>query len=303
MREAPLVSIGIPTYNRAASVERAIRSALAQDHPALEVIVSDDDSTDETPAVLRALAARDPRLRGLRQPVNLGHARNYQAVLEAARGEYFMWLSDDDWLDPGYVSSCLAVLRADPPMRSWPGSRATTPPAGAPSTSGRPTCCRPGPARACSPTSPASTSTARSSVSPGARTFAQRGFPDEVGATGWPVAAMAARGRVRTLRDVRIHRSSEGLGSDPEALARSFGMRGLAARNHHAVVALRIAREIATAPSYARLTPAERAVTAALSAALVVLRFPVYGAVMGALRRVGLGAVEDRLIALVRRRD
>src|SRR4051812_48138560 len=100
MRDAPLVSIGIPTFNRAESLRRSIRSALAQDHPALEVVVSDDGSTDNTAAVVAELAAHDARLRCVSQAVNLGHARNFQAVLEAARGEYFMWLSDDDWLDP-----------------------------------------------------------------------------------------------------------------------------------------------------------------------------------------------------------
>ena len=60
--------------------------------------------------MLNELATTDPRVRVLRQNRNLGHAGNYQVVLEAAEGEYFMWLADDDWLDPGYVARCLAVL-------------------------------------------------------------------------------------------------------------------------------------------------------------------------------------------------
>ena len=110
----PLVSIGIPTYNRSESLRRAIQSALAQDHPALEVVVSDDASTDGTEAVLRDMASGEPRLRCLRQPRNVGHALNFQTVLDAARGEYFMWLTDDDWLDPSYVSHCLAELTQNP---------------------------------------------------------------------------------------------------------------------------------------------------------------------------------------------
>jgi hypothetical protein len=133
--------------------------------------------------------------------------------------------------------------------------------------------------------------------------LARHGFPDDVGGDWLLVAAMAALGRVRTLRDVRIHRSIEGLGSEPEALAHSFGMRGRAARHHHYVVAGRLARDIATSPAYARLTPAQRAATAAVAAALVVLRFPVYTAIMGVLRRAGLGGIERHLIALVRARD
>ena len=110
----PLVTVGIPTYNRAETAERAVRSVLAQDHPAIDVVVSDDASGDDTLAVLERLASEDPRVRYLRQPVNLGHARNFQALLDAARGEYFMWLSDDDRIDPDYVSRCLAALSSEP---------------------------------------------------------------------------------------------------------------------------------------------------------------------------------------------
>jgi hypothetical protein len=304
MTGAPaLVSIGIPTYNRANTIQRAICSALAQDYGELEVVVSDDASPDGTLAVLRRLADTDPRLRVLEQPVNLGHARNFQVVLEAARGEYFMWLSDDDWIDPGYVSRCVAILRSDPSYALVAGL-ASYHAGGEHVVDERPTdllSSRPG-ARVLA-------YFARVNVNGPLFGLARRedltlrGFPDEVGGDWLLVAGMAARGRVRTLRDVRIHRSAEGLGTDPQSLARSFGLSGLAARHHHVVVATRLARDVLTGPAYARMTPAQRGVTAALSAALVLGRFPVYDAVMGTLRRAGLGVIEQHLIALVRRRD
>ena len=111
---SPLVSIGLPTYNRVDLLERAIDSVLAQTHRDVELIVSDNASTDRTEKLCRAKAARDPRLRYIRQPVNLGPTANFNAVLEPARGEYFMWLSDDDWLDPDYVAACLAVITSRP---------------------------------------------------------------------------------------------------------------------------------------------------------------------------------------------
>ena len=114
VRGQPLVTIGIPAYNRPALLRRAAHSALAQRDVSIEVVISDDASTDpEVGDVLTELATTDPRVRVLRQNQNLGHAGNYQAVLEAAEGEYFMWLADDDWLDPGYVACCLAVLAED----------------------------------------------------------------------------------------------------------------------------------------------------------------------------------------------
>ena len=113
MSRRSLVTVGIPTYNRADTVVQAVESVRRQQHPDLEILVSDDGSTDDTRAVLDAIAADYPRVRVLAQGGNVGHARNFQALLEAATGTYFMWLSDDDWLDPSYVERCLAVLDAN----------------------------------------------------------------------------------------------------------------------------------------------------------------------------------------------
>ena len=106
----PLVSIGLPTYNRAASLKRAVESVLAQDYKNLELVISDNASTDETKDICEDYSRQDSRVRYIAQPVNKGGAANFQAVLDESRGEFFMWLADDDWLDRSYVSRCLAVL-------------------------------------------------------------------------------------------------------------------------------------------------------------------------------------------------
>jgi glycosyltransferase involved in cell wall biosynthesis len=110
----PLVSICIPTYQRAATLARALDSALAQTHPRLEVVISDNASGDGTAELCRAVAAADARVRYLRQERNLGPTANFNALFAACRGDYVLMLADDDWLDPGYVAACLAALRADP---------------------------------------------------------------------------------------------------------------------------------------------------------------------------------------------
>src|SRR5713226_3275180 len=97
MPEQSLVSIGLPTHNRSASLRRAIASALAQDYRPIELIVSDNGSTDETETICRAAAEHDSRIKYLRQPENRGAAANFQAVLDHARGDFFLWLADDDW--------------------------------------------------------------------------------------------------------------------------------------------------------------------------------------------------------------
>jgi glycosyltransferase involved in cell wall biosynthesis len=106
----PLVTIGLPTYNRAPSLPRAISSALAQTYRNLELVISDNASTDGTQRLCREASEQDARVRYFRQPVNIGPTANFNAVLSAARGEFFMWLADDDWLDHSFVSECLRTL-------------------------------------------------------------------------------------------------------------------------------------------------------------------------------------------------
>ena len=105
----PLVTIGIPTFNRADGYLReALADALAQDYPNLEIVVSDNASTDGTPELVRGAA--DPRLRYLRHERNIGGNANFNACLAAARGEFFLLLHDDDRLDPDFVSSCMRAV-------------------------------------------------------------------------------------------------------------------------------------------------------------------------------------------------
>jgi glycosyltransferase involved in cell wall biosynthesis len=102
-----LVSIVIPTYNREKSVQRAIASAQAQTYPNIEIIVSDNASTDNTEAILTALVASDPRIRYYRHEKNLGPVPNWRFGIEKARGEYVKILFSDDWLEPNAVTTYL----------------------------------------------------------------------------------------------------------------------------------------------------------------------------------------------------
>jgi glycosyltransferase involved in cell wall biosynthesis len=113
--ETPQVSIGIPTFNRAQTLERALRSALAQTHRKLEVVISDNASSDDTEAICRAIAAEDARVRYIRQSENVGPTANFNVLFEqASRSPYVMVLADDDWLEPDYVERCLSVLERRP---------------------------------------------------------------------------------------------------------------------------------------------------------------------------------------------
>ncbi|MGH9424904.1 MAG: glycosyltransferase family 2 protein, partial [Terriglobia bacterium] len=106
---SPLVSVVIPSYNRAHLLSRTINSVLAQTFQDFELIVVDDGSEDETPRVLQEFC--DPRIRLLRLGRNYGgnHARN--RGLQAARGPWMAFLdSDDEWL-PGMLEQQVARAR------------------------------------------------------------------------------------------------------------------------------------------------------------------------------------------------
>ncbi len=113
MSENPLVTIAVPTFNRANKLERCLASARDQSYPAIEIVVCDNASTDETAAVVRSVLADHPCTRYVRHDENLGALANFRAGLEHASGHYFMWLADDDWLDDDYVARCVEALEED----------------------------------------------------------------------------------------------------------------------------------------------------------------------------------------------
>ena len=100
MAERPLVSVGVPVYNGEATIRRALDSLLAQDMGDFEVIICDNASTDATPDIAEAYAARDDRVRLHRNPENLGLAGNFNRTVELARGPLFKWATHDDWHAP-----------------------------------------------------------------------------------------------------------------------------------------------------------------------------------------------------------
>lgn len=111
---APLVTVAIPTYNRARTYLRpCLEGALAQSYPNLEILVADNGSTDDTAAVVRGY--NDSRIRYFRQPKNIAPNDNFNFCLDEARGAYFLLLLDDEQIDPDFVETCLraAEFRQD----------------------------------------------------------------------------------------------------------------------------------------------------------------------------------------------
>ncbi len=118
MKDGPLVSVILPTYNRASLLVEAMESVLRQTYPHLELIVVDDGSTDDTAQQVHRFA--DPRIRYLRLDANRGvsHARN--RGLQEARGELIAFQDSDDlWAPDKLARQVRAFLEADRPVGVW----------------------------------------------------------------------------------------------------------------------------------------------------------------------------------------
>ena len=110
----PLVSIGLPVYNGEKYLREAIESILGQTFCDLELIISDNGSTDSTQEFCGEYASRDSRVRYFRHEINRGAAWNYCAVFRYSRGKYFKWASHDDLCTPTFLERCVEVLERDP---------------------------------------------------------------------------------------------------------------------------------------------------------------------------------------------
>lgn len=108
MSKNPLVSVGIPTYNRPEGLRRTLECITNQTYKNLEIIVSDNCSpTAETETVVNEFIKKDRRIKFFRQEENKGPYLNYKFVLERSRGEFFMLAADDDEWDLEFIECCL----------------------------------------------------------------------------------------------------------------------------------------------------------------------------------------------------
>lgn len=110
MKIVPRVSIGMPVFNGADGICRALDSLLTQSFQDFELIISDNASTDLTAEICQEYATRDARIRYVRQPRNIGPFANFDYVLRAAQGELFMWAAHDDKWNPRFIENALSVF-------------------------------------------------------------------------------------------------------------------------------------------------------------------------------------------------
>jgi glycosyltransferase involved in cell wall biosynthesis len=110
----PRVTIGVPVWNGADHLEDCLDSLLAQTYDDIEILISDNASTDRTQEICLAYCERDPRVVYHRQRRNIGASANYNYLVHQARGELFRWAAHDDLCAPAFVEKCVAALDASP---------------------------------------------------------------------------------------------------------------------------------------------------------------------------------------------
>jgi glycosyltransferase involved in cell wall biosynthesis len=109
----PKVSIGLPVYNGAETIENAINSILRQTFRDFELIISDNASDDETARICKEFLLKDSRIKYIRQPYNIGGVKNFEFVMKKARGKYFKWIGADDWISPDFLEVNLLALQSN----------------------------------------------------------------------------------------------------------------------------------------------------------------------------------------------
>ena len=110
---SPLVSIVLPVYNGADTLAPVVESVLAQTHAHVELVISDNASTDGTQELCRGFAREDRRVVYRRQATNVGLLNNFVSAAQDAAGTYLRWIGDDDALEPDYVARVLDAFAED----------------------------------------------------------------------------------------------------------------------------------------------------------------------------------------------
>jgi len=113
MSDTPRLTIGMPLYNNASTIARALESLLAQSFMDFTIIASDDGSTDDTVRMVADFARADSRVVLVQQPHNLNYG-NFRFVLQQATTPFFMFAAGDDYWDSRFVAACIEALDAHP---------------------------------------------------------------------------------------------------------------------------------------------------------------------------------------------
>lgn len=112
--DKPKVVIGVPVFNEAAYLKQSLDSLIGLNYENLEIVVSDNGSTDGTSALIQEFASKHQRIKYIRHERNIGAQANFQYCLDNSDGDYFMWGSGHDLWGSELVKNCVEYLESDP---------------------------------------------------------------------------------------------------------------------------------------------------------------------------------------------
>jgi hypothetical protein len=297
------LTVLLPTYNRAASLPRAIESVLGQTRGDLQLLISDNASDDATAEVCQRYAEHDSRVHYFRQPVNRGPIPNFNWLLAQARTEFVLMLADDDWLDADYAERCMEIIERDPSLSIVTGAtryyEGDAPPDLVLNTN---LTQRSGSRRVLrylrhSWSSAAFYGLLRTSAAKDALPI-----PNVMGADWLFVAALSYAGRVITTTDTHLNRRRGGTSAEFQRIAEVSLLSPRAARNPHLAIAFNQFRDIGFSSSVYEDLRRVRRLALGLAAAAAIIsghKFDVFWDAFGPLilhRRViaVTGPLRDR---------
>lgn len=124
---SPRISVLIPAYNRQDTIRQCLESVLANRFQDMEIILSDNGSTDATADIIAGYQALDGRIRLIRHASNLGPLPNWESCLNAANGSHIHWLWSDDWVEPSFYQTLIDGMERHQAQVALSAARITNP--------------------------------------------------------------------------------------------------------------------------------------------------------------------------------
>lgn len=110
-KKLPLVTVGITSFERPFTLKQALQSVIKQTYQNLEIYIVDDSSTTfDVANFFQAFTEFEPRLNLITKKSNTGLTESVNAVAKIAKGKYYLWLCDDDWIDEDYIEKCVDFI-------------------------------------------------------------------------------------------------------------------------------------------------------------------------------------------------
>ena len=111
--EKPDITIGLPVYNAEKTIKKTLNSIMEQTFTNFQVIISDNNSTDNTERICQEYSKKRINITYIKQNENIGLLNNFKFVLNFTNSEYFVWVAHDDWWEPTFLEKNVAALNSN----------------------------------------------------------------------------------------------------------------------------------------------------------------------------------------------